>query len=381
MTKIYRSSVIMLPTKPYQEGYFHYNECFLGEGGFLTPDANEEKHMMCCYIQVLAEALATNGVIFGGAEPVRWLEPGIGDGSSTAKFIDAIGRVHRAGFIIHGSDYQREFVEAARLNLVRSQNLKVTIAELMVRDAFSGDRLASEPCDFAMLSHFIYHIKNQLDGGQLTPERAEENMSGLIKGVMDSLAENGLALAFHESPASDMFGKIGFHFGSAMNDATERLAKAAEANSKTIVRMPLSSRLYFPDLTVETIDTFKKLDNWRKYQEGTPEASWLKKLLFALHNTGRINGTSVATQGGVRDIAREGGANGNESRLGDLIDYMKTLLMRDELGTYITLRSEMQAILNNPALKPAMNIAFLEVERRLPEIKIRTRQAMHAASA
>src|SRR5262249_31000833 len=102
---------------PYQEGRFDYNECFFGLGGFLSPDANEEKHMMSLYLQVLAEEMARRQVVFGGPQPLRWLEPGIGDGSSTAKFITAMAPFHRAGFIIYGSDYQPESVERARINL------------------------------------------------------------------------------------------------------------------------------------------------------------------------------------------------------------------------------------------------------------------------
>ena len=77
--------------QPYQLGQFDYDECFLGIGGFLTPEANEEKHMMSFYLQELA-------------------------------------------------------------------------AELRVMDAFSGAPLATERCDFALLSHFIYHAKNVFHG-------------------------------------------------------------------------------------------------------------------------------------------------------------------------------------------------------------------------
>ena len=71
---------------PYQTGHFDYDECFLGPGGFLMPDANEEKQMMSFYLQALAAALARQGLALGGPQPLRWLEPGIGDGSSTARF-------------------------------------------------------------------------------------------------------------------------------------------------------------------------------------------------------------------------------------------------------------------------------------------------------
>ena len=46
----------------------------------------------------------------------HWLEPGIGDGSSTARFAQTLGRVHPPGFVIHGSDCQAEMLSRARLS-------------------------------------------------------------------------------------------------------------------------------------------------------------------------------------------------------------------------------------------------------------------------
>jgi len=301
--------------KPFQEGYFDYNECFFGEGGFLSPDANEEKHMMSLYSQVLAEALAKYGVVFGGDQPIHWLEPGIGEGSSTIKFMKAIGHVHKAGFIVHGSDYQKDSVHLAYKHLSRLQEIKITVAEIIVKDAFCGEPLASEKCDFAMLSHFVYHLKSLLDGRQITPQEGEKKMTLLLKSVMASLREHGLALAFHEGPQLDMFGKIGQQYGMAMNDAPDRIARAAIANGKTIVGMPLESKLYFPDLPSDSLDSLKVLENWSNVQEGTPEASWVKKLLFALHNTPVKDGSHYVNEGGVRDLAKEPGKNRNTTRL------------------------------------------------------------------
>ncbi len=366
-----------MPVKPFHTGHFDYNECFFGEGGFLAPDANEEKHMMGHYLEALALTLASRGVVFGGAEPVRWLEPGLGDGSSTKRFLQAVGRAHPPGFILYGSEYQPESLEKARATLSHVPGVKVWIGELKVRDAFAGGVLASEPCDFALLSHFIYHLKNQLDGNHINDEQAEMMLMGLLKGVMGSLRHDGLVLAFHEEPSSDMFGNIGRVYGAAMPDATERIVKAAGALGKTVVRMPLESKLYFPDLAPSTVEALKELSHWQEFPEGTPESAWLKKLLFALHNTPlRDPDGRLVKEGGVRDLAQEKGQRGNRTRLGDLIDHLVKLLQRDEIGTHITIRSEMQAIVNTPELGLLVESAFAEVKEALPEIRARTMQAL-----
>ena len=149
---------------PFQLGQFDYDECFLGSGGFLTPDANEEKHTMSFYLQELAAELARQGVVFGGPQPLHWLEPGIGNGSSTARFAQTLGRAHPAGFVIHGSDYQAELLPLARRELEAVQTVPVTIAELRVVDAFGGAPLATQRCDFAILSHFVYDAKKAFHG-------------------------------------------------------------------------------------------------------------------------------------------------------------------------------------------------------------------------
>jgi len=59
--------------KPHQLGQFDYDECFLGPGGFLTPEANEEKHTMSFYLQELAAELARQGVILAARSPcIGW---------------------------------------------------------------------------------------------------------------------------------------------------------------------------------------------------------------------------------------------------------------------------------------------------------------------
>jgi hypothetical protein len=366
---------------PFQTGHFDYNECFYGEGGFLSPDANEEKHMMGYYLETLALALSRRGVVFGGDQPVRWLEPGIGDGSSTRKFLQAIGKAHPPGFVLHGSDYQPESVKKARATLSQVPGVTVRIAELAVRDAFAGQMLAFEPCDFALLSHFIYHLKDQLDGKHITDEQAELKLKGLLKGVMDSLGHDGLMLAFHEAPSSDMFGNISRVYGSGMPDATERIARAAKALGKTVVGMLLESKLYFPDLAPTTVETFKELGNWQAFQDGTREAAWLKRLLFAVQNTPLCDPDGrMVKEGGARDLAREKGQRGNRTRLGDLIDHLVGVLQRDEIGAHITIRSEMQAIVNTPELGRRVESAFAEVKEALPDIRVRTRQALLAAA-
>ncbi|MFD2183758.1 hypothetical protein [Rhodoplanes azumiensis] len=335
---------------------------------------------MSLYLQVLTEEMAKRGVLFGGDKPLRWLEPGIGDGSSTAKFIKAMSMFHSAGFIIHGSDYQLNSIERARINLTALQGTNIRIGELSVRDAFSGEPLASEKCDCAMLSHFIYHLKSQLDGRRFTALEMDLALRRLIGAVMDSLNGGGVAFAFHEGAASDMFGKLGVEYGSAMNDAPDRIRKAADAIGKPTISMMLESNLYFPDLTQEVLFNLKSIDNWRGHSEGTPEASWIKKFLFALHNTrNESQSGEPVKEGGVRDLDKLPSTRGNPSRMGDAIDRLVELFTRDEYGPHIVIRSEMQVILNDQAYADVVGAAFVEVEKRLPDIRRAARSAMLAA--
>lgn len=368
--------------KPYQLGQFDYGECFLGPGGFLTPDANEEKHMMSFCLQELAAELARQGVVFGGPQPLHWLEPGIGDGSSTARFAQTLGRVHPAGFVIHGSDYQAELLPQARRALEVVRTIPVTIAELRVADAFSGAKLATQSCDFALLSHFVYHAKNAFSGRRRTDPEIDAQIHSLLAGLTDSLVGDGVALAFHESPASDMFGKLGLEYGAAMHAATVRIAAAAHAHGKVLVAMPLESKLYFPDVSPRTLDAFKDLVRWQEFTEATPEASWLKKFLFALHNLAEVDEAGgIRRKGGARDLARQPSVGRNVSRLGDAIDRLCEILQCDDHGPYLVIRSEMQAILNNPDLKGPVEAAFAAVARNLPAIREQTRAALAAAKS
>ncbi len=367
--------------RPFQSGHFDYNECFLSDDGFLSADANEEKHMMGFYLEALTGALSRRKVVFGGLEPVRWLEPGIGDGSSTRRFLQAVAPSHPTGFVVYGSDYQSASVDRAVVTLNSVPGVLVHSVSISVKDAFGGEALAPEKCDFALLSHFVYHLKNQLDGNQITEDRAEEKLKSLIKGIMDSLSYKGLALAFHEGPSSDMFGNIGRMYGAAMWDASERIERATRAIGKTIVSMPLESKLYFPDLSQATIESFKDISNWKAVQERTKESAWLKKLLFALHNT-RIDAPdgSLIKEGGVRELAREASQSCNRTRLGDAIDHLVDLFDHDDLGSHITIRSEMQAIVNAPELEAPIQSAFAEVQEALPDIRRRTREALQLPS-
>ncbi len=368
--------------KPYQLGRFDYDECFLGPGGFLTPDANEEKHMMSLYLQELATALARQGVVFGGPRPLHWLEPGIGDGSSTTRFAQAIGKAHAAGFILHGSDYQSELLPLARRALEAVQTVPVTVAELRTADAFGGAPMAAEACDFALLSHFVYHAKNDFSGRQRSDAEVNAQVQTLITRVLDSIGDEGLILAFHEGPLSDMFGKIGREFGAALYDAPVRIAAAARANGRVVVTMPLESKLYFPNIAPRTLESLKDLSRWQEFPETTAEASWLKKFLFAMHNfAGPEETDGVRREGGAIDLSRQPGTRGNASRLGDAMDRLCEILQRDDYGPFLVIRSEMQAILKTASRKSAVEAAFAAVTDRLPAIRERTRQALTAARA
>ena len=354
--------------KPYQKGLFEYNECFFGKGGFLTPDSNEEKHLIGFYLQVLAEALRHKGIVFCRNEPIKWLEPGIGDGSSTKKFLQAVGVTHSAGFIVYGSDIQEESVKLAKQNLSKVEGIRVELAEVLVTDAFSGELLASEQCDFGLCSHFIYHLKNMLDGSTLTEKQITEKLESFVKGLMNSILPDGLVLLFHEGPKSEMFGNIGRKYGSSMHDATERIARAAAANGKELVAIPLESKLYFPPLSNETLRLFEKVENWKRFLPDSAAASWLKKFLFALHE--------VEKKDPRGNLVSPGGALALEQRgtLPNAIRYTRELL--DRHGGYIIIRSEMQGVLNNPQLRPKLEAAFQEVENRRQEIQQKTEAEM-----
>lgn len=108
--------------------------------------------------------------------------------------------------------------------------------------------LVISPCFLTLSTTFL----NDLRGKGVKSDAVNRKVKKLISGVMESLNDNGIILAFHE-PGSDMFGKIGFRFGGAMHDATERIAKAAKELGHVVVSMPLESKLYFPKLSAAQI--------------------------------------------------------------------------------------------------------------------------------
>ncbi len=140
--------------------------------------------------------------------------------------------------------------------------------------------------------------KNALNGRQRSDSEINAKLHSLLAGLMDSLAADGVALAFHESPASDMFRKLGLELGAAMHDATVRIAAAAHAHRKILLAMPLESKLDFPDVSLGTLDAFKDLSRWQDFTEATADASWLKKSLFALHNLSETDESGVSLRGG-----------------------------------------------------------------------------------
>lgn len=85
---------------------------------------------------------------------------------------------------------------------------------------------------------------------------------------------------------------------------------------------------------------------------------------------------------GVIDLVRQSGRRlNNETRLGNIVDYMVDLF-RYETGEerpFINIRSEMQAILKNPKHKGGVKAAFAEVKLQLPNLRRRAKSIMRNA--
>lgn len=352
--------------KPYQRGLYAFGECFYAdERGYLEDSANEEKHQIALVMDRFARVLNERHYIFGGTDPLLWLEPGFGDGASTVKYIRSIAPWHKAGFVIYGSDIMPQSVERASANLENIPGIPVRIAEIGVRDAFTGANLALALCDFAMISHMVYHAQMQINGGMLGHDEVSRRMDRFISNVMDSLKDDGLMLGFHESRDSHLSGTLGRLFGSAMPDAAEQLEASAARLGYEMVSLPLHPKLHFPPLSDADLNAFEDVGNWQDYAPLSDQASWLKKFLFAVQAS-----DGEKTGGGV-GLQREG-------RLPEAIRFTRKLL-EDNDGAIIV-HAKMQAIPKNSERIALLRESFDAIEAGLPEIDAKVTRAMKNAA-
>jgi len=354
------------PLKPYQRGLYAFGECFYAdERGYLEDSVNEEKHQIALVMDRFARGLNERHYIFGGADPLLWLEPGFGDGASTVKYIQSIAPWHKAGFIIYGSDFMPQSVERAAANLENIPGIPVRVAGIGVRDAFTGANLAPVSCDFAMISHMVYHAQMQINGGMLGPDEVSRRMDHFMTNVMNGLKDEGLMLAFHESRDSHLSGTLGRLFGSAMPDAAEQIEASAARLGLGMVSLPLHPKLHFPALSDADLNAFEDVGNWKNYAPLSDQASWLKKFLFAIQ---------------LSDGDQPGGGVGlhRAGRLAGAIRFTRGLL--EDNGGAIVVHAKMQAIPKNPERLALLRESFDAIGAELPEINAQVQRAMQSAA-
>ncbi len=357
--KVYNTSELA-----FQTGDFHYTDCW--KHGFIAPGTNNEKPMTALTLRAFAESLADQNLLFGKDKPpIRLLETGIGDGSSTARFLKALEPVHPAGWILHASDLDLESLTQASENLANLQYVNLRIGSLQIADAFKETQLTNEKCQLFIGSHCIYSAKHRHDAETdeaVKDQAIDREISQFLRNVMDGLDGNGIAILYHDGAASGIYGPegIGGQFGNAMTDAPERIARLATNMGKQVASTSVPSKQYFPKLDNVTVESFKDLNNWKNHSPDSPEGIWLKKFLFALDNLEtRDNEGKAINPGGAIDLH-------NRGTLAVAIEATKELLERKG---YMPMLAQMQVLYSNPELKSAIGKAILDVESKLPSIQ------------
>lgn len=358
----------------FQSGDFDYFDCW--EHGFISPGTNDEKAMTALTLKAFATSLAQQDFLFGDNKPpIDLVEAGIGDGSSTRRFIEALKDVHKAGFVIHGSDPQGQWLSNANVTLRAIQGVKTKIASLKKADAFKGDQLSDSRGQLFLGSHFLYFAKHRHDAEsdpQVKDTKINNDIHTFMCSVMNSLDKNGMAILYHDGEGSDIYGKdgIGGQFGNSMTDAPQRIAAIASQMGLNLVSVKVPSRQFFPPLDEQTIESFKDLKNWDKYTPGSKEAMWLKKFLFALDEL-----AIFAADGQVISL---GGANALEARgtLAKAVQATKDML--DKNGGYMPMLAQMQIIYENRELSTVIETAARAVEAQMPDIQQEADRIMKA---
>jgi hypothetical protein len=276
----------MAGNSAYQTGDFDYADCW--EYGFIAPGTNDEKAMTALTLKSFANSLADQHFLFGEKnEPIHLVEAGIGDGSSTKRFLTALANAHKPGFIIHGSDPNPLSLDVARVNLTSVQGVRTEIGSLMNSDAFNGERLTDTPGHIFLGSHFLYFTKHRHDlesDSRKKDTAINADLTAFLNTAMNSLSDNGMVILYHDGEDSGIYGKdgIGGRYGNSMVDVPERIASLAPDIGFNMAMVKVPARLFFPTLPDATIEAFKYLRNWKNYHSNTIEATWLRKFLFAL---------------------------------------------------------------------------------------------------
>lgn len=334
---------------PIQMGEFNYPECF---SAFLRGDANGQKHKTQHVIEALVKELRKEDVVFGGDRPVDVLDVGCGPGIYAKKFLDSVGKSFPGKINYHGVDIDAGFVSAAEQTVSGLPN--VNEAKTRIANAFEGDSLTSGKVGLAQASHMVYHAAD----GSKSQQETEQKIDRFTTSIMNSVADNGIAIFFHGGKDSDMHGKIARNFGPLMCDAPDRIAAAAKKAGKEIVELPVESKLYFPDLNPAAYEKLKDVNNYKNFAPDSDELRWLKLLSFALHTD-------------LKNLSQNG-------KLGECIDFTRKLLddNRDRKGGFLMVRGTMQVVMNDAGMKPKIERAVAAVKVQMPEIDRKTESDM-----
>lgn len=365
-----------LTYEAYREGRYFFPECFYAQTrGYLEESALEEKHQMALVMQRFAQGLNAQRYLLGAQDqPLHWLEPGCGNGATTTKYIRIMLPYHAPGFILHASDSMDESVEHAR-RAFDAMGAQVRTSELAVKDAFTASSLTQFPgsCDIAMASHMVYHAQMQVYQGKLPANEVACRMDHFMTLVMQGLKDDGLFVAFHETSQSDLSGKLGRDFGSAMPDAAEQLEASAARLGYAPASLSLYPKLHFPVLSNQVLRDLENVNNWRDFGPQSDEASWVKKFMFGIQNNPRTDADGNETgPGGALGLALDG-------RLPAAIRFTRDIL--DQNDGALVIRARMHAIPKNPDRLPLLRGVFADIENAMPDINRQVQKTLSSYGA
>jgi SAM-dependent methyltransferase len=261
---------------PIQQGRFEYADTF---HAFVRGDANGQKYKTQYIVEALTSALRSEGVVFTGEKSIDVLDVGCGPGLYAKMFLTSIGKAYPGKIHYHGVDINPAFAAAAKQEVGSLPN--VSHADVRLANAFHGDLLmpVGQQASFAQVSHMAYYASD----GSKNDEDTQQKISNLVSAMMRSVTNDGLALYFHSGKDSDVHGKLGKRFGNHLWDAPDRIAAAAKELDKTMVRLPLESKLYFPALDSSAYASLHNVANYRYLPTDSKEIRWLTLLAFCLH--------------------------------------------------------------------------------------------------
>ena len=361
----------------FRSGYFNMPIYFqTWEHGFIAPPffsgGNEEKIITAKTLKAFSEALKREKILFGTNQPIKIFEPGIGDGSSTKRFLSAIQGVHEAGYVVYGIDPSNTALDTAKNNLTQAfENVRVQLSQGDAYQAMQDDMLSGIGADVVFGSHFMYFVKHTHNGKPDADSLIDRDIAQFVQNMAAVTNENGIMLLYHDGQHSEIYGPegIGGIHGDSMTDAPERLARIAQKNGLSVVECGIPARLYFPVLSDKEIEMICDIDRWKDIPENSAQAEWAMKFLFALD-------LFPISQGGDKD-RNSGGARflADHNKLQKTVETVRDFLQKTD-GNYLTMQAQMQVLVKNQDMVPQIETALQHVQEKMPQMILETRAVL-----